>query len=234
MDLKTWKALIAELVGTFALIYIGVCAIANFHGVSGGLLGIALAHGLAIAVMVSATGAISGGHLNPAVTVGAWVADRIECKTAIAYILAQLTGSLMAALCAYLSFSGLYLYDHNIGGDIVANGTPALGSGTGPLRGMLIEAILTFFLVFVVFGTGIDSRGPKIGGLAIGLTVTMDILAGGPLTGAAMNPARFFGPSVAAERWDNWIVYWVGPLVGGIVAGVVYGQSLLKEEPKGK
>src|SRR5206468_4603163 len=104
---------------------------------------------------------------------------------------------------------------------------PNLGAGTGAGAGIFIEAILTFFLVFVVFGTGIDARGPKIGGLAIGLTVTLDILFGGPLTGAAMNPARTFGPALAASAWSAHYVYWLGPLIGGGAAGMVYKTFFL-------
>jgi len=91
--------------------------------------------------------------------------------------------------------------------------------------------ILTFFLVFVVYGTAVDPRGPKIGGLAIGFTVTVDILFGGPLTGAAMNPARTFGPALASGHWHNHLVYWIGPLLGGALAGLVYGRGLIRPAP---
>jgi len=89
--------------------------------------------------------------------------------------------------------------------------------------------VLTFFLVFVVYGSAVDGRAPKIGGLAIGLTVALDILFGGPLTGAAMNPARTFGPALASGHWDNHMIYWIGPLLGGALAGLVYGRFLIKE-----
>jgi glycerol uptake facilitator-like aquaporin len=94
---------------------------------------------------------------------------------------------------------------------------------------MTIEAVLTFFLVFVVYGSAVDARAPKIGGLAIGLTVGLDILFGGPLTGAAMNPARTFGPALASGHWNNHLVYWVGPFIGGALAGIIYGRFLIKE-----
>ncbi len=122
---------------------------------------------------------------------------------------------------------------HVLGGGIqsgtaaVAQGTPDLGSGVGPMRGVIIEAVLTFFLVFVVFGTAVDARAPRIGGLGIGLTVALDILFGGPLTGAAMNPARTFGPALASAHWNNHLVYWIGPLLGGALAGLVYGRFLI-------
>lgn len=204
---------IAEAIGTFALIFIGVGAIyAN-----PGLLGVAFAHGLAIAVFVSATGHISGGHLNPAVTFGALVAGKIDLNGAVRYWAAQLIGATAAG------FVCLALFNR----DVVVLGTPALAPDISALKGIVIEAILTFFLVFVVFGTGIDARGPKIGGLAIGLAVTMDILFGGPLTGAAMNPARTFGPALAASAWSNHYVYWLGPMIGGALAGLVYKAFIL-------
>ena len=204
---------IAEAIGTFALIFIGIGAIyAN-----PGLLGVALAHGLTIAVMVSATGHISGGHLNPAVTFGALVGGKIDLKNAIRYWASQLIGATAAA------FVCLALFNHTI----VINGTPQLGGGTSPLGGIVIEAITTFFLVFVVFGTAIDPRAPRIGGLAIGLTITLDILFAGPLTGGAINPARAFGPALAVSFWNAHYVYWIGPLLGGGLAGFVYSKFLL-------
>ena len=90
--------------------------------------------------------------------------------------------------------------------------------------------MLTFFLVFVVYGSAVDARAPKIGGLAIGLTVALDILFGGPITGAAMNPARTFGPAVAANFWKDHMVYWIGPMAGGALAGLIYGRFLIKDK----
>ena len=217
------KQCVAEFIGTFALIFVGVGAIYN----NPGLVGVAFAHGLTIAVMVSATGAISGGHLNPAVTFGLWIGGKIDIKKSIAYWIAQLAGGTAAALlCVWL-----------LGQPAVAVGTPDIPAGnpvtlTGVVsftQAVAIEAVLTFFLVFVVYGTAVDARAPKIGGLAIGLTVTLDILFGGPLTGAAMNPARTFGPALASNHWNNHAVYWLGPLLGGALAGLIYGQFLIKE-----
>ncbi len=95
--------------------------------------------------------------------------------------------------------------------------------------GIVVEAVLTFFLVFVVYGSAVDVRAPKIGGLAIGLTIALDILFGGPITGGSMNPARNFGPALASGHWNNHYVYWVGPLIGGALAGLIYGRFLIKE-----
>lgn len=217
------KQCVAEFIGTFALIFIGVGAIYNDRpGIGLGLLGIALAHGLTIAVMVSATGGISGGHLNPAVTFGLLIGGKIKLVDSIAYWIAQLAGGVAAG---YLLVS---LFGQN-GVSVVAHGTPNLADGISPGVGIAVEAILTFFLVFVVYGSAVDARAPKIGGLAIGSTIALDILFGGPFTGGSMNPARNFGPAVASHMWANHYVYWVGPLIGGAVAGVIYGRFLIKE-----
>jgi MIP family channel proteins len=226
MNQTLWKQCAAEFVGTFTLIFVGIGAIANNTPTAGlGLLGVALAHGLAIAVMVTATGAISGGQLNPAVTFGLLVGGQMDVKKSVAYWISQLSGATAAALlCIPL-----------LGMHAVSGGTPDIslnGSGVpvvSTVQAITIEAVLTFFLVFVVYGSAVDARAPKIGGLAIGLTVALDILFGGPLTGAAMNPARTFGPALASSHWNNHIVYWVGPLAGGALAGLIYGRFLIRE-----
>ena len=225
MNEKLIKQCVAEFVGTFALIFIGVTTIYNNSPNNGvGLLGVALAHGLTIAVMVSATAGISGGHLNPAVTFGLLIGGQMKLKDGLAYWIAQLLGATVAGFILVSLLSG----PTQPGAEIVAKGTPDLGSGINVVRGIAIEAILTFFLVFVVYGSAVDARAPRIGGLAIGLTVVVDILFGGPLTGAAMNPARTFGPALASGHWNNHLVYWVGPLCGGGLAGLVYGRFLLR------
>jgi MIP family channel proteins len=224
------KQCVAEFIGTFTLIFVGVGAIAaNSSPAAGvGLLGVAFAHGLAIAVMVTATGAISGGQLNPAVTFGLLIGGQMDVKKTIAYLIAQLAGAVAAAfLCCFL-----------LGKAAVSGGTPDIPVNAGiPVVSMVqaitIEAVLTFFLVFVVYGSAVDARAPKTGGLAIGLTVALDILFGGPLTGAAMNPARTFGPALISGHWNNHIVYWIGPLIGGALAGLIYGRFLIKESKAG-
>lgn len=224
MNPNLLKQCVAEFIGTFALIFIGVGAIYNNQpGAGVGLLGVALAHGLTIAVMVSATGGISGGHLNPAVTFGLLVGGKMKPMDSIAYWIAQLAGG---AAAGFLLVS---LFGQN-GISIVAAGTPDLGKDVLLSTGIIIEIVLTFFLVFVVYGSAVDVRAPKIGGLAIGLTVGLDILFGGPLTGASMNPARTFGPALASGHWNNHIVYWIGPMVGGALAGLIYGRFLIKEK----
>lgn len=223
MNQTLLKCCVAEFIGTFALIFVGVLAIKNNTADAGmGLLGVALAHGLTIAVMVSATGGISGGHLNPAVTFGLWVGGKRGIQQSIAYWIAQLAGATAAALLVMSFFEGN-------GKSVVASGTPDLASGVSTMHGIVMEAVLTFFLVFVVYGTAVYAHAPKIGGLAIGLTVALDILAGGPITGGAMNPARTFGPALVSGHWNNHLVYWIGPLLGGAVAGLICGRYLDKE-----
>ena len=223
MNQSLLKPSVAEFIGTFALIFVGICAIHNSTPAAGvGLLGIALAHGLTIAVMVSATGGISGGHLNPAVTFGLLTGGQINVKRAVSYWIAQLAGATVAAMLVAKMYGAS-------GTGIVVSGTPDLAIGVSVMHAIVLEGVLTFFLVFVVFGSAVDQRAPKIGGLAIGLTVALDILVGGPLTGAAMNPARTFGPALASGHWNNHLVYWAGPMLGGLAAGLIYGRFLIKD-----
>ncbi|MBW4629904.1 MAG: aquaporin [Brasilonema octagenarum HA4186-MV1] len=219
------KALIAEFIGTFALIFIGISSIATNHITKIGtlspvdLVAIALAHGFTIAVMVSATAAISGGHLNPAVTFGVLLTRKIDGKNAVGYIISQCLGGIFAASMVKLAIPLQAL-------QAVGMGTPSLGKNITPLMGLVMEFIMTFFLVFVIFGTAIDKRAPKMGGLFIGLTVALDILAGGAITGAAMNPARYLGPALIAGRLQDFWLYWIGPLAGGAVAALLYHYQL--------
>lgn len=212
-----WKAALAELIGTLTLIFIGAGAVLSdaLTGGKVGLTGIALAHGVAIAVMVSAAGHLSGGHFNPAVTAAFVATGRMPAGAGAGYVAAQLIGGSVGAFFLTATFPEAVR-------KAAALGTPALAQGISPGTGIVIEAILTFFLVFVIFGTAVDPRGRAAGGLFIGLVIAMDILAGGALTGAAMNPARAFGPALFAGAWANQIVYWIGPALGGIVAGWLY------------
>ncbi len=223
------QKLVAEFVGTFALIFFGagsICAdqFLRTGGQGGvGILGIALAHGLAIGIMVTSLGHISGGHFNPAISTAFWVTRRLSTFDTLAYIVAQLLGAIAAA---YL----LRLLPVDVWAPVQL-GTPDLASGITRTNGIIFEAIMTFFLVFVVFATAVDEKGAfnKIAGFAIGLTITMGILFGGPFTGAALNPARAFGPALAANHWTNHGVYWVGPLAGGVLAGWLYDSLFLKK-----
>ncbi|HEV8607449.1 MAG TPA: aquaporin [Tepidisphaeraceae bacterium] len=215
--MKLLPPCVAEFIGTFTLCFIGIGAIHHF-GPSGNLLAIAVAHGLAIATMVCATLHISGGQLNPACTAALMVTGKITVREGIAYILSQLAGAILASVLCLVIFNQ----------KVVFEGTPALAPGISVATGILVEVILTFFLVFVIFGTGVDQRGRTLGGLSIGLAVTLDILFGGPLTGASMNPARSFGPAIVGGQWSAHYIYWIGPIAGGILAGLVYNSLYLK------
>ena len=228
------KKLVAEFIGTFALIFIGggsIIADKYLHATSQGgvgLLGIAVAHGLAIGIMVTAMGHISGGHFNPAVTIGFWVTKRLGTIQSLFYWASQLLG---ATAAAYLLVT--IIPDSSWRGDALGAITPDLAADFSRWPGMMLEGVLTFFLVFVVFATAVDAKGAfdKIAGFAIGLTITMDILFGGPFTGCAVNPARAFGPALATHHWQNHGVYWVGPLFGGVLAGVIYDRLFLSDQP---
>lgn len=222
MNRPWFKPFLAEAIGTFGLIFFGAGSIIMNAYTDGGvgLVGIALAHGVVLAVVITATAHISGGHINPAVTIGVWIGRKIETRMALIYIAAQLLGATIAA--AFLA--GLY---PTAAVDAASLGTPMLADGISVSTGIMIEAILTFFLVFTVFGTAVDSRAPNLGGWAIGLVLVFAILAGGPLTGASLNPARTFGPALVGGYWTGHIVYWVGPILGGIVAAGIYSRLLM-------
>ena len=223
---------LAEFVGTFALIFIGAGSIltvakifapainsAQTQDIYGGLtlVGVALAHGFVIAAMVSAVGHISGGHFNPAVTLGFVVTRRITLDLAVVY------WSLQFAAAAAASALLRWIYDDQPR-QLAKLGAPALGSGVSTWQGFVIELVLTFFLVWVIFATAADPGGSfkSIAGLAIGLTISFDILMGGPLTGAAMNPARAFGPELVQRDWSNAWVWYAGPFAGGVLAALAY------------
>ena len=219
---------LAEFVGTFALVFIGAGSIAAAAAAGGGTAGaglvtIAIAHGLAIATMVSAVGHISGAHLNPAVTFGALLCRKIALRDAGVYFLSQVAGAVVAAEALRLIIAESVWRS-------VKLGTPLLAENVTPVQGVVIEAILAFILVWVVFATAVDSEGAfgKIAGLAIGFVVLMDIMMGGPFTGGAMNPARSFGPALVGGYWADAWLYWVGPLAGGAAAAVLYDRAILR------
>jgi len=217
---------VAEFVGIFALVFVGGGAIAMTRYTNGGagLLEVALAHGIILAVMVSATMRISG-HLNPAVTLGFLATRRIEPLMAGVYILAQIFGAVVAGY----ALRGL------LPGDVFAairGGGQSIALDVSFVQAFFLEFIATFFLVFVVFGTAVDPQSPKIGGLAIGLTIAADILAIGPLTGGSMNPARSFGPAVASGVFEGQAVYWLGPIAGAVAAAFLYDLLFLPRGPE--
>lgn len=230
MERTMGQKLLAEAVGTLTLVFIGcgsVLLAATSPGLGGGIVQFALAHGLAFGVMISSLGHISGGHFNPAVTIGAWVTARLDASTAFAYILAQMAGASLGALLLRAALPGT-IWDRP-GVDLA---TPAVtGQFISNGQAVLIEAVLTFFLVWVVFAMSVDPDGAfhKIAGLGIGFMLTADMLMGGGFTGAAVNPARHFGPALLSGSWDNWWVWYVGPIAGGIVAASLYDWVILSK-----
>lgn len=217
----SWRHFAAEFIGIFALVFVGGASImsATLSNLNP-LLIAAIAHGLILALMVTATMRISG-HLNPAVTIGFLVTRRIEPMMAVVYIIAQLLGAMVAAYALKAVFPERIAIATRLGGQVISGD---IGMGLA----ILCEAIATFFLVFVVFGTAVDPRAPKVGGFAIGLTVTADILAIGTRTGASMNPARSFGPAVVSQVFEGQVVYWVGPILGAIAAALLYDGLFLR------
>ncbi len=219
MDADVLRRSVAEFVGAFTLIFVGGGAgIVSGHDI----VAVALANGLAIAIMITNLGHISGGHFNPAITLGVLATRRIKLRLAIAYWISQLAGAVVAA-------AGLRWLLHKPAFLGAVPSVHTIGAG----RGLVVEMVLTFFLVWAVFATAVDPRGAfkSIAGLAIGLTITMDVFLGGPLTGAAMNPARAFGPELVGNFWGAGWIYWLGPAVGGLVAALAYDYLYLRDFP---
>lgn len=227
MQKPTVEQAVAEFVGTMALVFVGAGAVAVLVPQLGdqAIVGVALAHGLVLAIMVSNLGHISGAHFNPAVTVGVWVAGKIGTVRGLAYVAAQLLGAAAGAGLLRWALPEALWRDTTLG-------LPQVNAAAGVSDGkaVLIEAVLTFFLVFTVFAAAVDERGAfgKVAGLTIGLVLTMDILVGGPLTGASMNPARTFGPALVAGEWTDFWVYVAGPLSGAIIAATLYWLAFLR------
>ena len=231
-DIKTWdawRAAAAELVATFIFVFIVTGAVVSsgiFLGTdgvltAGNLVAIALANGMTIAMLVASTARISGGHLNPAVTFSIVLTRKMGAAKGGMYVVAQLSGAILGAFLLKA-----IIPDAQEG----VLGSHALGADISVGAGLATEMVLTFILVFVIFATAIDPRGPgSLAPLAIGMAVAVDLFVGVPLTGASMNPARTFGPALAAGEWaDHW-VYWVGPLAGGSIAALLYEYVFLRE-----
>jgi MIP family channel proteins len=213
------KAALAEMIGTFTLTFIGAGAGALAGASGGGLLAVALAHGVALMVIVYAWGAVSGAHVNPAVTFGLAIAGKMDWMKAIYYWIAQFVGAALAA----------YLLAYLVGAGTGLGATIGSLTSTDPVKAIILEAVLTFFLVTAVFGTAVAGRNGNAAGLAIGFVLAMDILMGGPLTGASMNPARTFGPALATGDFSYLWMYLAGPLLGGAAAGLLYDRVFLSK-----
>ena len=211
------KNLVAEFIGTFALIFIGAGALAIG---SANLVGVALAHGLVIVTFAYAYGHISGTHINPAVTLGLLIAGEIEFVAAIGYWIVQFLGGILGAvvLSAVLPNAG----------DL---GVTILAEGVTPVQGLIVEIVLTFFLVNTIFNTAVSGKAGNFAGLAIGLTLVLGILMGGPLTRASLNPARTLGPAIVSGNYADIWLYFVGPLIGAVLAALLY-MGVLKDKGK--
>ncbi len=241
--LKTWRAVAAEFIATGLFVFLGTGSVVVALNVLNGkvndpsfIISVAMAHGLAIALLVAATARISGGHINPAVTFAAAMTGKIKVSTAVLYIGAQLVAAILGSLLLKAVIAGpaefnlgahsINVFNTELGAGIVED---QVGNGAG--AGLLIEAVLTFALVFVVFATAIDRKGlTHLAPIAIGFVVLVDHLVGIPLTGASMNPARSFGPAVVANFWDDHWIYWLGPLIGAAVAALIYEFVFLQRE----
>ncbi len=229
MNLLT-RQCVVEFIGTFSLTFIGAGAIIATGG--GNLVAIAFAHGLALSMAVYASGHISGGHINPAVTIGMLVTGKIKPPAAAAYIVVQLLGATLAAFILSSCLPEAAVKAVKLGATLAQDkaGVNVLSS----VNVIIVEAILTFLLVTTIFAVAVDSRGPKnIYGFAIGLTVCFDILCAGAFTGASMNPARSFGPALIGGHWDIHHCYWIGPIVGGALAALVYDRVVIGKDAAG-
>jgi len=216
--------LAAEFIGTFALIFIGAGAAAVVGDGAGldGIGAVAFAHGLTVMVFAFAYGSLSGAHFNPAVTIGVFSVGAIRAGDAVAYILSQLAGGV----------AGGILLLAVLGGTATGLGTPqlahdlALGATTTltitPAAGFAIEAVLGFFLVTVVLNTAVGGRAGNLAPFAIGMTLTLNIIMGGALTGAAFNPARALGPMIATGKLTDAWLYVLAPIVGAVIAAWVH------------
>ena len=228
VEITYYKKYLAELIATFGFVFLAAGSVLANEFTNGklGNTGIALSHGLALMAMIYAVMNVSGAHINPAVTIAMWITRKIKAKEGFWYIISQLIGSAIA---------GLFLLWIFPNGKIVNFGTPTLASGITLFGGILIEAVFTFILVFTIYGVAVDKRSPHATiGLAIGVIVIVALLVAGPLTGAALNPARAFGPALVAGFWTNHFVYWIGPIIGAVIAGLVYNNLLLGKDVKAK
>lgn len=217
---KVFRPVLAEFVGVTVFVFVGTMVVQTNDIVS-----IGLAHGLMIALLIMGLGNISGGHFNPAVTLGVALNGGISISLSVLYFFAQMIGGALGA-----AFTRAVLPSHVYHGDMSINGgAHTLSAGVEPGWAVMCEAILTFVLVFTVLMNALDKRNQDsvLTPLAIGFAVAVDIMGGGMTTGASMNPARSFGPALAVSTfnddvWKHHYVYWVGPALGSLVAAGIY------------
>jgi len=227
------QAYVAEFIGTFALVFFGSMSVVIFFPALGmsslqsSFLAVALAHGLILMVMVYTIGYISGCHVNPAITITAVALRRMEASDGVAYVLAQVLGAVLAGAADWVIQPG--------NGGLVNFGLPSPTPiiGGSELMGAFVELIITFFLMFSVYAVLYTGKvHPAASGLLIGMTYAADILVAGPLTGGAANPARWLGPAVASMNFSSFWVYWVGPIVGALLAGFTFERFLTPPKRK--
>jgi aquaporin Z/aquaporin NIP len=224
-------AAVAELIGTFILVYTGTAVVVAavlerpITGLPYDSLAIPLAFGLVLVALVAALGHVSGAHLNPAITLGLAVTRKFPWNFVPAYIGAQLLGAILAAVATWITFGAEARNQ-------VGLASPATGPGVGFLQAVLVEVFITFILVFVVISVATDDRAPAgVAPIAVGSALAAAIFIGGPTTGAAVNPARALGPIIVA--WNNWdlaLIYIIGPIIGGILAAVLYDNFVSRAD----
>lgn len=224
MNVKS-RPLLAEFLGTALFVFIGAGSVVANAATNGGVtnLGVALAHGVGMAILISSLMSISGAHFNPAVSLGLFVAGKIDGKTLWQYVVAQLVGAVVGAALVRGLFNEAAVRS-------VSDGTPHLSLTISFAQAVGMEALLTFFLVSAVFGTAVSSQAPKVGGFGIGLAIFVSALVAGGLTGAALNPARAIGPALISWTFHSQAVYWIGPAIGGAAAGWVWKMFLLPDK----
>lgn len=224
MNAHAFRGPVAELIGTALFVFFGAgSVVANAAGIPLGPVGVALAHGVGIAVLITMTMAISGGHLNPAVSLALWLAQKIDGRRLAFYVAAQLIGAVIGALLVKAFFAAG-------AARVTSLGTPQISGALSLFEAIAVEAVLTFFLVSAVFGTCVHPAAPRVGGFGIGLAIFTCALVCGSLTGAAMNPARAFGPALVSLDWHGQIAYWIGPGVGAAAAAALWRYVLLPKD----
>jgi len=207
------REIVVELIGTFILVFAGTGAV-MVNAISDGAithLGISLVFGAVVAALIYAFGHISGAHFNPAVTLAFWISGFFPRRYVFAYITAQSLGAIAASMLLFLSFGNVA----RLGATLPLNDNWS--------QSLILETVLTFILMVVIFGSGLDRRAPVgFAGLAIGMTVGVEAAFMGPITGASMNPARSLGPALVGNLWQHHWLYWVGPILGAQFAVFVY------------